>query len=63
MPGNFLLRSGFESNSLAFFNAASKVSSIYVFKFLDFFDLSTYSDVISWDESFLFFILETNSDN
>ena len=32
-PGSFLLKSGFESNSVAFFKAVSKVSSLYVFKF------------------------------
>ena len=49
IPGSFLLKSGFESNSLAFFIATSKVSSLYEFKFLDFFDLSTYVVVASLD--------------
>ena len=57
-PGSFLLKSGLESNSVAFFKAVSKVSSLYVFKLLDFLDLSTYADVTSFDEIFLFFILK-----
>ena len=36
IPGNFLLKSGFSSNSLAFLSASSKFSVIYEFSLFDF---------------------------
>ena len=49
-PGSFFWRSGFASNFFEFFKASSKVSSTYVLSFFDDFDLSTYADVMSFDE-------------
>ena len=61
MPGNFLLKSGLESNFSEFSNALSKVSSTYVFNFFDNFYLSIYALVTSVDKTSFDFILVTNS--